>query len=341
MAAADTRLNYRVVLGTFFTLLLATECLLRLFAPSWILGARSLPLVSAPLLQERLSPAPGRKILLLIGDSVFYGTAMRERGMVGWKEKTPGAFIQASLGPSWRVLDLSDEGLHGADMLALWEAGKRAKPDAVVLELNYRMLAAQAGTADGVLTRPFLAQWLPAEFRSLVHVAEPKDKAMEALQQRVSGASAAFRYAPLADAMLFPGGLRQVFSAWVKKIFPEQEGVDSEALLGIKIRPYYEAPPAGKDHLGLAAFQRLRDSLAASKVPSLVFLTPQNLELVDEYLDKKAMQANRSRLKSVFGAPWRDWAAERPGGQFLDHCHWDAAGNEALAKKILGELKLP
>jgi hypothetical protein len=276
----------------------------------------------------------------MLGDSVLYGTALREHGIKAWRDQTPAAYLQGLSG-SPPVLNLSDEGLYPEDLLALAGAARGLKLKAAVVELNYRMLDHEAGEPAKALTRPYLQAYLPPEFQGL-STAAASSLGMDSVSAWVEGNWRLLRYAEAWGEMSLPGGTKRLLSDWVAGHFPSQDGVDADVLLDMKIRPYYDAPAAGPQHRGLQALNALALRLSKLGVPVLVFLTPQNLERVADFLDPAALKQNRATLARCFQRPgirYRDWSAERPGGTFLDHCHLDAAGNRALALRIAAELK--
>lgn len=316
--------NFRIAFTTFLVLIAATEAGLRLAGPKlqdrWPAG-----LVSLPLLRDLLEqpPAPGTKTLLVLGDSVFYGSALREHGVADWRDLTPPAFLRRDLaGRGWRVLSLSADGLEGPDLERLLRQGLGARPDAVVVELNYRMLAAEAAAGPKAVSRPWLDGGDP----------------LDGLRR----GCALFRYAEWAQARLFEPSLKDWMKGLVGRAFVTDAGNADQnaALLGMKLTPYYGAPVAAPDHEGLRALARLPELAAAGGAKTLFFLTPQNLALVADYLNAEAYRANLSRLRGALGPDYRDWSARRGQGAFYDHCHFDPTGNKELATWIENALNL-
>lgn len=310
---------YKTAFLTLAALLLLSEAFLALTGSRLLrapLGAR---LVSEPLLKQRLralaDPAP--KTLLLLGDSVLWGSALRERGIRDWRTQTPGSAVAQALPADWRLVELSADGLMLPDLEALLERGLALKPAAVVLELNYRMLGPDA---------PHSRPWLDPQ-------AKPGFDAEEALRRHWR----LFRFGELASATLFDPSLKDVLSGVVDRIFGTEADEDGrQALLDLKLQPYYSSPAQADSHPALQALRRISTRLREAQVPAFVFLTPQNLERVEDLLDRPAYDANRKALaRAAQGLRYADWSNRRPKqGAFLDHCHFDAAGNAELGRWI-------
>jgi hypothetical protein len=136
-----------------------------------------------------------------------------------------------------------------------------------------------------------------------------------------------------------------VAAAWVKNWMPQAEDQDSDladTILDMKIRPYYAGPAAGPEHGGRLSLGPLAQALKAGGARTYIFLTPQNLGRVADFLDKPSYAANRASLRAPFesaGLPYHDLSQAVPAARFLDHCHLDAAGNALLADAIYRGLR--
>jgi hypothetical protein len=194
------------------------------------------------------------------------------------------------------------------------------------------------------MSRPWLWDWMPAA-TGLPPPPANKDfekHAFEKMQEILTRVSAVARYAELAHALLFQPTSKDVYAGQVKRWMPGDQELDPDLLLDMKIRPYYNAPAADPSHLGLQALPLLAREIQAMPARSFVFLTPQNLARVSEFLDPAAFKANRTHLVGPFrsaGLRCLDLAQAMPAGRFLDHCHLDPQGNCELAAKIQEELK--
>jgi hypothetical protein len=342
------RIHWGLSFLTLAVLWLAAEMLVRLNAESlWSRLPHSEPL-SQPLLSDRIRAfkdlRKGKKLCLALGDSVFFGSALREKKVTHWEQQTPTAFLRQILGDSWVVLDLSADGLELADMLALLESAKPLNPDAVVMELNIRMLADEAGQWPGCMSRPWLwAQLAPGSgIPQAPANTDFEKKTFSRMESCLTQASAVARYAQLGRAMLFQPSANDTFAAWVKTMMPGDQELDPDDLLDLKIRPYYASPGAASNHVGLQAMDALASEIKAMEAANLVFLTPQNLNRVGDFLNRDGFAANRKTISMHFagkGLRYRDMATAMPSARFLDHCHLDPQGNHELAITIAKALR--
>jgi hypothetical protein len=299
--------------------------------------------ISPALLSDRLHAAAqqrqGKKLCLAIGDSVFFGGAMREKGIPAWSQKTPVSYLRQKLGSGWVVLDLSADGLEAMDMWALLHAARPLSPDAVVVELNLRMLAADASQWPGCMSRPWLGAWLPKDCP--IPAPQPasgfEKEAFERMHGALTDSSVVARYAELARALLFQPSARDRCAAGVKAMMPGDAELDPDDLLDMKIRPYYDSPGAGPGHFGRRALEGMAAEIKGMHVAGLVFLTPQNFRRVAGFLDQSGLTLNRNSLARAFHSkeiPYRDLSQAMPEGHFLDHCHLDPQGNWELAQRL-------
>lgn len=341
------RVDWRWAFLTLLTCWISLEIGLRLGSDRiWTSLGHSDPLSSA-LLRDRIAAfqkaREGKKLCVTLGDSVFFGSALREKGYASWSRLTPPALLREKLGPDWVLLDLSADGLQIPDIYALLQAAAPLKPDAVVVELNLRMLAVGGDGSPGDLSRPWLAAWLPASTLATLPPRPALDFEKHSflrMHDTLTSTSAVFRYAELARDLLFQPSFKELAAKKIKAWMPEPDDADSgmqNNLLNMKIRPYYAGPPAGPRHAGRMALIPLALALKVGGSKTFVFLTPQNLLRVADYLDRPAFAANRAALKAPFdeaAVPYQDLAQWVPPGRFLDHCHLDPQGNAALADKI-------
>jgi hypothetical protein len=170
-------------------------------------------------------------------------------------------------------------------------------------------------------------------------------RSFAALHDHLASVSDLFRYSELARDLLFQPSFNAVAARWVKACMPQTEDQDSDladTVLDMKIRPYYSGPAAGPDHGGRRTLEPLAEAVKAGGGRTYVFLTPQNLARVSDFLDRPSFEANRAALKAPFtraGLAYQDLATWAPPGKFLDHCHLDPEGNQALALRIFRGLQ--
>jgi hypothetical protein len=334
------RINWRLSFITCLLCWVALEFIVTFEAPRVWGKMKHCEPISKALLKDRLAATgvlrQGKRLCVVLGDSVFYGSALREKGLASWASQTPPAYLREQLGPDWLVLDLSADGLQILDLLALLRATSSLKPDAVALELNMRMLAPEAGSPPACMSRPWLAEWLGAE-QPVFRAASVEKRSFERLHDALTRISAVVRYAELARYQLFQPSAKDLSAAAVKARMPGGEELESDVLLDMKIRPYYAGPKADEFHLGRKALGPLAREIKKLNSTAFVFLTPQNLERISEFLDREAWKANRASFALPFRnakIDYADLAQSMSPVLFLDHCHLIPQGNALLATTI-------
>jgi hypothetical protein len=268
---------------------------------------------------------------LILGDSVMYGSALREHGVAAWRQESFGQALSQKLqSRGLQVLELSSDGLFPADMLALLQRYQGSGKAPMVLELNYRMFCPEAGNTATAYSRPFLA---------------PDQVYPESAEDRLAGAFLLFRYCRLASHLLWQPSRAQVLAAQLGKVLPPAQAADEDAedaLLNMKIQPYYQAPLMDSGHAGLKALKDMALLLKKTGAPVLIFMTPQNRERIADVWDAQAWRRNNALAASLFknqGLDYQDWSLRHLNqGHFLDHCHLDEAGNRELAAWVDAEL---
>ena len=99
----------------------------------------------------------------------------------------------------------------------------------------------------------------------------------------------------------------------------------------------YDLAPITAHNVGMHYYRAFVDELCARRVPSLLFLTPTNHQLLHEYIDNPDYDANLSRLEKV-----PDCEAVRivnldsaiAPARFLDNDHLDVLGQQQLAADL-------
>ncbi len=317
----------------FCICLLTAEIGLRLASSSFWQEWGRAELVGASSLTDYVTAVriavPSQTHVWLFGDSVLYGSALLEHHTPHWREKTVGSYLRRQDSQrNWS--EISAEGLLIPDLRAIVQIAQPAARDTLIIELNYRMFSADAGQIENSYSRNFLAPAYQSDW-----------------EENLAAYSAYYRYAQIARYLFWQPSRETRVAQWLRfgKALGTGPAVDDELranLLAMKISPYYSAPALAPQHAGLAALNAWLPELLQQKGRVLVFLTPQNWDLIGEYTDEKAYAKNRKILKNL---PWPknviyvDWADRKPSqGRFLDHCHLDEVGNQELATWLLKEL---
>jgi len=294
---------------------------------------------SAEILSDLLAANTrnSKPLIVILGDSVVYGSGLHAHGVRAWRDQTIAAFLQKQL-PQFHVVDLSLDGALPGDYLALYSSVRRLKPTWVILEFNYRMYAQKYSANADMLSRPWLgaSQTNPLFPRPQL---SSGDKIAAVLRN-----SLLFRYTEaLRSAVYFPSR-EEVFNQILQSLLPArswQDPMDKELLLKLKLKPYYYAPVLSPEHAALQAGHLLLDALDQDRQPSILFFTPQNLAFIEDIADQNAFSQNLGILDASLNTPkgsaWRqyfDWFNLYPQKAFFDHCHLVPRYNELLAEKL-------
>ncbi len=337
----STRLLLKSLL-VCLTLILASELGLRWAArqPAFhALFQEQLP--SREVLQDRLKAyaRDPRPLIVLMGDSVFFGSGMHAHQVPRWKKHTVSAYLRQEL-PSYAVLDLSLDGLLPWDACALYREVQRLQPAFFLFEFNYRMWADKFRDPSAAFSRPWLATVLPATLSPVSPTLSLGDRILSHLRR----VSYLFRYSECARSALFFPSREETFNQWLRVLLPARslrENMDADILLQLKIKPYYLASPLSEKAMPLQALRWLRADLEEHHVPYMAFSTPQNLELIQDLYAEPSFNANLKQIAGVFAHPTQspkgryvDLLKEYPSAAFYDHCHLTPEYNARLAKRL-------
>ena len=325
----------------FLLLLGASEAFSRLAAGSGLLYRRfdlSGALTSLPELRDRIRWIGAHEHpVVLLGDSILGGSALSEHGVADARRKTIPAFLAALEGPNGRfVQSLGADGLLLPDLEAIGREVPRARPEDVLVLLNFRMFSREFQDGPKAASRDFLVPDLPGG-------GPRRESAETARTQRLSARACEhwvlFRTAMLLRPLWYFPTQRDFFRRLEARLV--QESVDrdlQEAALRLKVAPYYQ-DAWEQPSLAFASLDRLLAGLLRSDTRVTVVLTPQNPDFV-EAGSPEVVSNNRRLLRAFLQAReapalrYLDWSDRYPAGDFLDHCHLGVAGNETYARDL-------
>jgi hypothetical protein len=338
------KLNPRLVFKSALVCLLllaATECALALAKKHpvfFTLFHNQIPsqeVLADLLAAQRRAPRP---LVVILGDSVVYGSGLHAHGVHRWREQTIAAYLQKQL-PQYSVVDLSLDGALPGDYLALYASVRKLKPAWIIFEFNYRMFSQKYGAKADAVSRPWLAAALAGPL-----FPHPKPTAGDKIIAVLRQTSLLFRYAEAARNAIFFPSREEVFNQLIQAALPArslQDPGDKEVLLKLKLKPYYYTPVLTPAHAALQAERLLLEQLNRDRQPCLEFFTPQNLEFIEDIADQNAFMQNLNILDSALGTGtgqnrlvYFNWFNLYPTGAFYDHCHLLPQYNAALAQKL-------
>jgi hypothetical protein len=234
------------------------------------------------------------KKILILGDSVLYGSGLLANHARHWRQNTVAAFMRQVLGEA-RVVDLSMDGLLPTDYLALYQKIRKHPPEWLVLNFNYRMLAEKYRQGREAISRIWLCSNLPQEkFEFGIHP-KPSDQVLDTLQRY----SLLFRFAGAVRSSLFFPTREEAFTRLLKRFLPDSaftKPLDPEMLLKLKLKPYYYSSEFSSQDYQVKAMLLLIRQFKTDKQKFFVFFTPQNLEFIQDIYQSEIFERNVQRF---------------------------------------------
>jgi hypothetical protein len=289
-------------------------------------------LVSRPELRDRLAYFTRQPATVcLLGDSVAGASALIENRIPNAAQSSLTGRLQAHCeGQGRHLFSLSADGLLVPDIESIATEFDTARPDTVLILLNYRMFAPEFQT-DGAASRAFLA----GNGTSL-------GATIEVLAHRYS---ALFRSTQLLKSLWYFPSQKDFFQQQLERWFPNPRDADlAEAALMLKVAPYYRNVAWQTDSAAFRSLGRLLDHLRTQHLPARIVFTPQNVTFLHDVLSPDQFRDNRAVLDAFVHVHagtetvYFDWAERYPARSFLDHCHLTRDGNDQYARDLVALL---
>lgn len=295
-------------------------------------------LVSLPELRDRLAyytqqPFP----VCVLGDSVAGASALIEHRTPDAEAHSLTRRLQAHFETQGRHLfSLSADGLLVPDIASIVTELDAARPEGVLILLNYRMFAPEFQT-EAVVSRAFLERNAGPERFS--ESPASLSATVDGLAQQYS---ALFRSTQLFKSLWYFPSQKDFFQRQLERWIPASGDADiAEAALKLKVAAYYRNVSWQTDTPAFRALGRLLERLDGLHVPARIVFTPQNTAFLNDLLDPALFRHNRAVLDEFVHAhagaetAYVDWAERYPARRFLDHCHLTAEGNDQYAEDLV------
>ncbi len=280
-----------------------------------------------------------KPVILILGDSVVYGSGMHAHQVDRWREQTLPAFLEKKL-EDYTVIDVSMDGSLPLDYLALYQHARELDVAWVILNLNYRMFSNKYQEGPQAISRVWLLEDLPPNPFQLVYQPPTGDRILQGLRK----VSLLFRYSEAMRSSIFFPTREEKFNQWLKTLLPARalrEPEDQELLLKLKIKPYYFTREIGENNVSLLAARLLLKQMEREGQNYIVFFTPQNLEFIEEIYNQEAFAYNLQYIQDQLRSHdepenfrYYNWSALYPTPAFYDHCHLTPQYNEKLAQAL-------
>lgn len=289
-------------------------------------------LASRELLNDYLKTYQQQPVdVAVLGDSVFFGSGLRAHQVAQWPDYTIACQLSEQMAAG-HVLDLSLDGLLIADYLAIYrQMREKVKPEWLIVNINYRMLADQVRQAGQEHSRLWLKPDRPKTGFSTVTF--------------LRSCWQLFRFSEAWKQDIFFPSREEALSGLLKKILPEKSWKtddDRALMLKLRLKSYYYSsvlePPAAL----LNDLETLIKLMVEDRQAFVLFFTPQNSAYIDDIVNHAAYEKNRQLLAALTGPyvngkqfVYLDWAGKYNEEAFFDHCHLKPGYNRQLAAALL------
>lgn len=297
---------------------------------------------------EELRKAEGVKVAVL-GDSLIFGRAMRDKGDKAWQAHTLSSQLQRWLAEKHpgRPVSVSNFGMNGtlpADLDNLVRIVLAAKPDVVVFDLSLRSFSRDFDRDGDLRTR----DWLDALRVSDDGTYSTAGRGIvKWSQDQLINHWFLYRSRDFFQALLFDGsplnfltGLRDQADKWFRGSKKTAEDDLGDVVLLMRARSRYEKIDLAADNPQRQALDRVLQRLAAVKQPTLIFYATENPSVLPELLPRAKFDELQGQLAQIIssqspGGVFVGPLAIYPAADFLDHVHLNEAGYRRLTE-VLG-----
>jgi hypothetical protein len=290
--------------------------------------------------------------VVIIGDSVVVGSPKLKDD-----ERIPrhleAALHRALPGREIHVWDLSMVGMRSLDQYCMVKKVLEVKPDMVVIEANYFLIAQDTGELP--LNHPWLARSLP-EIPDFIRPELKMPAGKEAFEERLTD---------FVERNVRLIGAREVFNGLLLGVQSSSDPPNPLVMAtGSVIKNLGKLPlptwrqrhfdpwqfrnrvdyfnPIRPDNRNANGYRYILQELRTSGVPGFMYLTPQNPVFTNLYMHRSDYMARRELLARIFAdpaTPYRDYSDLVPDAYFADNDHMVSAGNRKLAEQIAADLK--
>ncbi|HTV93170.1 MAG TPA: hypothetical protein VMG98_10675 [Verrucomicrobiae bacterium] len=276
-----------------------------------------------------------RSTTVLLGDSVLWGYKLRA-------DQTAAAILQTS-DQSTRIVDLAYEGGSTVNDDVMLRALRRVgvRPATVIANVNIKEF--NPGDSAYSTLHPSLE-------RLSEHALTPGDSNVLDLHFRNSDLNRILNddvesiwrfYALRSDLREQLFGSDDAAGALLALVHGVTGERETEAALHVptpdRFLGTYDLTPIGADNVAFTYYRSFVDRLCRNRIPSLLFLTPTNHQLLHEYIDDPNYDANLARLEHIphcSGVRILNWDRAIPPRYFLDNDHLNPEGQRRLAQLI-------
>lgn len=296
-----------------------------------------------------LEGTPVSERVVLLGDSLILGKALRDAGIEEWRSQNLAAKLETRIGGG-RPLELLNLGMNGAlpaDVERIVDAIAAIGAGGVVMDVNLRHFSADFTRPETTYSRSWLRSFsidengmleTPAEGGRLDAVADTLAnnwwltyRLRGQLRQLLLGASP---YEAVRDVRDRINGL---FRA-------DDDPFGSELRLILNARSRYESISLSRDNPQVRALTGLLRKLSEAGIPAVVFYATERPDVIAEITEPALHRERLAALEAIVreaGGPGTVYVGPLetlPSEAFIDHVHVLPQGYEAYADALAPRL---
>jgi lysophospholipase L1-like esterase len=348
--AAISRLG--AIVAVTIVLLILFDVLLRVVAAGTGILQTTVDIQTPTTLYAKLEDfrnAKGLKVAVL-GDSLVFGRAMRDKGDSGWQTHTLSSQLQRWLADKHpgQPVSVANFGMNGTlptDLENVIRIVLPARPDVVVFDLSLRSFSRDFDRDGDIRTRDWLNE-LNVSADGTYSIVKDRGGLANWLHGQLVNYWFLYRFRDFLQSLLFDGSpftflasARNAADSWLRGSAKDAGDDLGDVVLLMRARSRYEKIDLAPDNPQRQALDRILDRLSEAKQPALIFYATENPKVLPELLPRQTfdqLQAQLAQIISpqppsrVFVGPLAIYGAT----DFLDHVHLDRVGYRRLSEQL-------
>ena len=298
----------------------------------------------------------GRKVVLL-GDSLAFGQAMRDHGNAAWRDEELSHALAATLPPSERTTMVLNLGLNGglpADQLRILELIGPGQLDLLVSILSIRSFASDFAAEDKALSRPWLAEVARRPNGGCVITQHRGNRFDRFVRKIASESTTLFGAGDLVQRLIFDDSLRDAAKRWRSSfqsllsrsdpLLARDDAKSAETATLLLARGRFQRINFNSSSMQVAAMQALAANAANAASDVIFFYGNKSPRRLVSLIARRDYERHRASLAALIppGCHTRYIADFHvPDALYIDYAHVNAEGYRLMAGEIRRELDRP
>ncbi|MVT67115.1 hypothetical protein GPL21_18610 [Bradyrhizobium pachyrhizi] len=341
-----------VTVAALVAILACLDVVLRVAAPASGIFQTTIDVQSPAALYAKLEEFrkfDGVKVAVL-GDSLIFGRAMRDKGDTAWQAHTLSSQLQnwlAEKHPGQKVL-VANFGMNGTlptDLENLVRIVLPSKPDAIVFDLSLRSFSRDFDREGETRTRLWL-DTLSVDANGTYSTGKGTSGITGWSHDALVNWWFLYRSRDFLQALWFDGspfnflmGLRDAADKRLQGSTGATGDELGDVVLLMRARARYEKIDLAPDNPQRQALDRILRRVSEAKQPTLIFYATENPKVLPDLLPQQKFAELQAQLVQIISPrpPDRVYVgplATLPASEFLDHVHLDKAGYAQLSAEL-------